>query len=210
MIGIGLAGDHQLLRMGLRQLLAQHQDMQIVFDAGSEQLFDALGRLGPPHLLLFDLSLPGCSGVELLRRLHARWPQLPVLMLSLGIDPPQAITLLRQGAAGYVSSGGDAAEIAQAVRTVARGRRYITGAIAELLAATLSHPGQPLLHELLSEREFQVFLRLAEGRTLTQVAAGMALSVKTVSTYRTRVMEKMGLQSNSDLTYYALKHGLRQ
>ena len=136
--------------------------------------------------------------------------ELPVLILSGFPEAHYATTLLRQGASGYLNKECDPDEIVKAIRTVARGRKYITPAVAELLADSLGADADKLPHDLLSEREFQVFLRLAKGETIGHMADSMSLSVKTVSTYRTRVMEKMKLASNSDLTYYALKNGLIQ
>ncbi len=159
-------------------------------------------------VILLDISMPGQSGVEALLAIRARAPALPVLILSGFPEEHYAVTLLRQGASGYLSKAGDPEEIAAAIRTVVRGRRYITAAVGEHLAAGLGDADELAPHDRLSEREFQVFLRLAQGETVGGMALGLSLSVKTVSTYRTRLMEKMGLASNSDLTYYALKHGL--
>jgi len=161
-------------------------------------------------VLLMDLSMPDQSGVEALAAIKARFPDLAVLILSGFPETHYATTLLRQGASGYLNKECDPEEIATAIRTVARGRRYITPAVAEILADNAAGAGEQLAHEALSERELQVFLRLAKGETIGHMADSMCLSVKTVSTYRTRVLEKLKLQSNSDLTYYALKHGLIQ
>ena len=142
---------------------------------------------------------------------QARAPELPVLILSGFPEEHYATTLLRHGASGYLNKECDPEEIVKAIRTVFRGRKYITPAVAEMLADGLGGGNvDKLPHEQLSEREFQVFLRLAKGETIGHMADSMSLSVKTVSTYRTRVMEKMKLASNSDLTYYALKNGLIQ
>ena len=154
--------------------------------------------------------MPDQSGVDALAAIKAREPNLPVLILSGYPEAHYATTLLRQGASGYLNKECDPEEIVRAIRTVFRGRKYITPAVAELLADGLGGQSDKPLHEQLSEREFQVFLRLAKGETISHMADSMALSVKTVSTYRTRVMEKMALASNSDLTYYALKNGLIQ
>jgi DNA-binding NarL/FixJ family response regulator len=154
--------------------------------------------------------MPDQSGVDALAAIKARAPDLPVLILSGFPEEHYATTLLRQGAAGYLNKECDPEEIVKAIRTVYRGRKYITAGVAELLADGLGGGTDKPAHEQLSEREFQVFLRLAKGETIGHMANSMSLSVKTVSTYRTRVMEKMKLESNSDLTYYALKNGLIQ
>jgi len=155
-----------------------------------------------------DLSMPDQSGVDALAGIKARAPDLPVLILSGFPEEHYATTLLRQGASGYLNKDCDPEEIAKAIRTVHRGRKYITAGVAELLAEGLGGAGDKPAHEQLSEREFQVFLKLATGETAGSIAEHLSLSVKTVSTYRSRLMEKMNLASNSDLTYYALKNQL--
>ena len=170
-----------------------------------------LVRKGEVDVLLMDLSMPDQSGIDALAAVKARAPDLPVLILSGFPEEHYATTLLRHGASGYLNKECDPEEIVKAIRTVFRGRKYITPAVAEMLADGLGGGNvDKLPHEQLSEREFQVFLRLAKGETIGHMADSMSLSVKTVSTYRTRVMEKMKLASNSDLTYYALKNGLIQ
>ena len=160
--------------------------------------------------MLMDISMPDQSGVDALQSIKARFPDLAVLILSGFPEAHYATTLLRQGASGYLNKECDPEEIVNAIRTVFRGRRYISPAVAELLADNAAGGVERAGHELLSERELQVFLRLAKGETIGNMALAMFLSVKTVSTYRTRVLEKLKLASNSDLTYYALKNGLIQ
>ncbi len=171
-------------------------------------------RGGGIDVVLMDIAMPDQSGVDTLATIKARAPELPVLILSGFAEAHYATTLLRQGASGYLNKDCDPEEIVKAIRTVARGRKYISAGVAERLAEGLAEGldggGDKPAHEQLSERELQVFLRLAKGETIGHMAESMSLSVKTVSTYRTRVMEKMGLASNSDLTYYALKNGLIQ
>jgi DNA-binding NarL/FixJ family response regulator len=154
--------------------------------------------------------MPEHGGVDALQAIKARFPDLHVLILSGFPEAQYATTLLRHGASGYLNKECAPEEIVNAIRTVARGRRYISPAVAELLADGAVGEAERPLHELLSERELQVFLRLAKGETIGHMAENMFLSVKTVSTYRTRVLEKLKLSSNSDLTYYALKNGLIQ
>ena len=210
MIRIALVDDHAVVRAGLRQFLADHVDLRVVAEAANGQQALDIVRQEIADVLLLDISMPGQSGVDALRAIKARAPALPVLILSGFPEEHYATTLLRQGAAGYLNKDCDPEEIVKAIRTVARGRKYITAGVAERLADGLGAGGDRPLHEQLSERELQVFLRLAKGETISHMADSMSLSVKTVSTYRTRVMEKMKLESNSDLTYYALKNGLIQ
>lgn len=207
MIKIVIVDDHAIVRAGLREHFADELDMRVTGEAANGREALNLVRAGEVDVVLMDLSMPDQSGVDALAAIKARAPDLPVLILSGFPEEHYAVTLLRKGASGYLNKDCDPDDIIKAVRTVYRGRRYISANVAELLADDHTD-GSKLPHELLSEREFQVFLRLAKGETIGHIAEGMSLSVKTVSTYRTRVMEKMNLQSNSDLTYYAMKNGL--
>jgi two-component system, NarL family, invasion response regulator UvrY len=209
MIRVGIVDDHGIVRNGLRQFLSEEVDLRITGEACNGREALELARGGEVDVLLLDISMPDQGGVDALAAIKARFPQLPVLILSGFPEAQYATALLRQGASGYLNKDCDPNDIATAIRTVALGRRYITPAVAEMLADGLSGEDRPA-HELLSERELQVFLRLAQGQTVGQMAESMFLSVKTVSTYRTRVLEKLKLQTNSDLTYYALKNGLIQ
>jgi DNA-binding NarL/FixJ family response regulator len=210
MIRIAIVDDHALVRAGLRQFFADQIDFSVVAEAASGREAVDIVRKGEVDVIVLDIGMPDQSGVDALAAIRARAPDLPVLILSGYAEEHYATTLLRQGASGYLNKDCDPDEIVRAIRTVARGRRYITAGVAERLAEGLGASGDQPLHEQLSERELQVFLRLAKGETVGHIAEGMSLSVKTVSTYRTRVMEKMHLASNSDLTYYALKNGLIQ
>ncbi len=210
MIRIAIADDHAVVRAGLRQFLSEHDDLSVVAECASgRELMDAV-RAGEVDVVLLDIAMPDQNGVDLLLAIKARVPALPVLMLSGYPEEHYATTLLRQGAAGYLSKDTDPEEIVQAIRTAVAGRRYITPVVAEQLAAGLGSNAEQKPHERLSERELQVFLHLARGETVGQLAEHLSLSVKTVSTYRSRVLEKMALGSNSELTYYALKNGLLQ
>ena len=211
MIRIALVDDHPMVRAGLRQFFSDQVDFTVVAEAASGREALDIVRKGEVDVIVLDISMPGQSGVDALAAIRAREPDLPVLILSGFPEEHYAITMLRQGASGYLNKDCDPDEIVKAIRTVARGRKYITPGVAERLAEGLGGAaGDKPAHELLSERELQVFLRLAKGETIGHMADSMSLSVKTVSTYRTRIMEKMQLASNSDLTYYALKNGLIQ
>ncbi len=208
MIRIAIVDDHAMVRAGLRQFFADQVDFRVVAEAANGRDAMDIVRAGGVDVVVMDISMPGQSGVDTLAAIKAREPGLAVLILSGFAEEHYATTLLRQGASGYLNKDCDPEEIVKAIRTVARGRKYISAGVAERLADGLDGSGDQLAHEQLSERELQVFLRLARGETIGHMADSMSLSVKTVSTYRTRVMEKMGLASNSDLTYYALKNGL--
>jgi two-component system invasion response regulator UvrY len=210
MIRIAIVDDHATVRAGLRQFFAEQPDFAIAGEAATGREALDIVRQAEVDVVVMDIAMPGQSGVDVLAANKARAPELPVLILSSYAEEHYATTLLRQGASGYLNKDCDPEEIVKAIRTVYRGRKYITAGVAELLADGLGGGGDKPPHEQLSEREFQVFLRLAKGETIGHMANSMSLSVKTVSTYRTRVMEKMKLESNSDLTYYALKNGLIQ
>ena len=210
MIRIGIADDHAIVRDGLRRFLSDNVDLRVTGEACNGREALELARGGDIDVLLMDISMPDQSGVDALVAIKARYPELPVLVLSGFPESHYATTLLRQGASGYLNKECDPEEIATAIRTVFRGRKYISAAVAELLADGLAGNSDKPAHDQLSERELQVFLRLAQGETIGNMAKAMFLSVKTVSTYRTRVLEKLKLTSNSDLTYYALKNGLIQ
>ncbi|HMS05097.1 MAG TPA: response regulator transcription factor [Burkholderiaceae bacterium] len=208
MIKVGIVDDHAIVRAGLRQFLSEQVDVRVAGEAASGREAIDLVREVELDVLIMDLSMPGQSGIDALGMIRAKAPDLGVLILSGYPEEHYATNLIRQGASGYLNKECDPLEILNAVRTIAMGRRYISPAVAELLAQQLGKKEDVAPHEQLSDREFQVFLRLAKGETAGNVAQALSLSVKTVSTYRTRVMEKMSLQSNSDLTYYALKNGL--
>jgi DNA-binding NarL/FixJ family response regulator len=210
MIRIAIVDDHAMVRAGLRQFFADQPDFEVVAEAANGREALDIVRGGEVDVVLLDISMPGQNGVDTLAAIRARAPDLPVLILSGFDEAHYATTLLRMGASGYLNKDCDPEEIVKAIRTVNRGRKYVSGTLAERLAEGLSTGDDRPAHEQLSERELQVFLRLARGETIGHMAEGLCLSVKTVSTYRSRVMEKMQLASNSDLTYYALKNGLIQ
>lgn len=208
MIRIGIVDDHAIVRAGLRQFLSEHVDLRVEGEAASGREAIDLVRTTELDVLLMDLSMPGQSGIDALAMIRAKAPDVGILILSGYPEEHYAVNLIRQGASGYLNKSCEPSEIVEAIRTIALGKRYITSAVAELLAQQLGRKEDAPPHEQLSEREFQVFLKLAKGETAGGIAESLSLSVKTVSTYRTRLMEKMGLNSNSDLTYYALKNGL--
>ncbi len=208
MIKVGIVDDHAIVRTGLRQFFADHVDLRVAGEAASGREAIDLVRNEEVDVLIMDLSMPGQSGIDALAMLRAKAPDMGILILSGYPEAHYAVQLIRQGASGYLNKDCEPLEIVEAVRTIALGKRYITPAVADLLAQQLGKKGSAAPHEELSDREFQVFLKLAKGETASRIAEELSLSVKTVSTYRTRLMEKMGLSSNSDLTYYALKNKL--
>ena len=207
-IRVVIVDDHPVVRAGLRQFLSQDPACSVVAEAGDGRTALDIVRRGGVDVVLLDIDMPGLGGIDVLAAIRARAPTLPVLIVSGFAELDYAPMLLRLGASGYLSKSSSAAELLQAVHTVCRGRKYVSPAVAERLAEGLGHDGEGPAHEQLSERELQVFLRLAQGETIGRLADGLCLSVKTVSTYRSRVMEKMHLASNSELTRYAMTNGL--
>ena len=208
MIRIGIVDDHAFVRAGLRNFFADQVDLRVVGEAANGREAIDLVRTHEMDVLLMDLAMPGQSGLDVLAMIRAKVPDVGIPILSGYPEEHYAMTLIRQGASGYLNKECDPSEIVEAIRTIALGKRYITRTVADLLAQQLGRKEDVPAHEQLSEREFQVFLKLARGETAGDVAKSLSLSVKTVSTYRTRLMEKMALASNSDLTYYALKNRL--
>jgi two-component system invasion response regulator UvrY len=207
-VKIGLVDDHPILRAGLRQFLSEYVDLRVVGEAASGREAIDLVRTTPLDVLVMDLSMPGQSGIDALAMIRSKAPDVGILILSGYPEEQYATNLIRQGASGYLNKECEPTEIVNAIRTIALGRRYLSASVAEMLANQLNRKEAGPLHEQLSEREFQVFLKLAKGETPGDIAKSLSLSVKTVSTYRTRLLEKMMLDSNSDLTYYALKNKL--
>jgi len=208
MIKIGIVDDHAIVRTGLKDFFSQHVDLRVVGEAASGREAIDLVRSTEIDVLVMDLSMPGQSGIDAIAMIRAKAPDMGILILSGYPEEHYAMNLIRQGASGYLNKECEPMEIVEAIRTISLGRRYITPAVADLLARQLDQKSDVAPHEQLSEREFQVFLKLAAGETAGRIAEHLSLSVKTVSTYRSRLMEKMNLSSNSDLTYYALKNKL--
>jgi DNA-binding NarL/FixJ family response regulator len=207
-VKVGIVDDHSIVRSGLRQFLSEMVDLRVVGEAASGREAIDLVRTTEMDVMIMDLSMPGQSGIDALAMIRAKAPDVGILILSGYPEEQYAVNLIRQGASGYLNKECEPIEIVNAIRTIALGRRYISPSVAELIAQQLNRKEGSAAHDLLSEREFQVFLKLAKGETAGDIAEALSLSVKTVSTYRTRLMEKMGLASNSDLTYYALKNKL--
>ena len=208
MIRVAIVDDHAVLRAGLRQFLCEVGDMEVVAECANAREALEVARAGRADVMLLDIAMPGQSGVDAMLGIRARAPDLPVLIYSSFPSARYALPLMRQGANGYLYKGCDPAEIVIAIRKLARGKPYISSELAEQLAATLDGAAKPSPHTRLNQREFQVFLRLARGESVGAMTRSMSLSMKSVSSYRTRVMDKLGFESNSQLTYYAMKAGL--
>jgi two-component system, NarL family, invasion response regulator UvrY len=203
-----LVDDHNIVRQGLRNLIALESDLEVAGEASSGVEALKLVRNNNYDVVVLDISMPDKNGVDTLHDLKHISPDLPVLILSGYAEEQYALNLIRSGCKGYLSKDADSEEIIKAIRTIAGGKRYISAELAELMSNELSHPSEKLLHETLSDREFQVFFKLAGGLSPTEIANELNISIKTVSTYRTRILEKMSLKTNADLTYYAIKNEL--
>jgi len=208
MLRIAIVDDHQIVRAGFREMLADELGFEFPFEAASgEEALQGL-RQHETDVLLLDLSLPGQSGVDVLRAARQRYDKLRILVLSGFPEDRYALAMIRNGADGYLCKDCTREELVNAIRTVAHGRRYLSPRTAELLAQELTGGGASAPHEKLSDRELQVFLRLARGESVSDIAEILHLSVKTVSTYRSRLLEKLDVSSNAELATYALRHGL--
>ena len=203
-----IADDHAIVREGLRRVLAGEPAFAIAGEARDGHEVLAAVRAGGFEVLLLDLSMPGRSGIDLLRQVKSERPELRVLVLSMHAEEQYAVRAIRAGASGYLTKDTAATQLVAALRKIAAGGLFITPAAAEALALGLQSPGEELAHKRLSDREYEIFLLLAGGASVTGIAERLHLSVKTVSTHKTHVLEKMGLASLADLVRYAVAHKL--
>lgn len=205
-----IADDHAVVRAGFRQFLEADSSITVIGEAatGSETL-DQL-RKQAWDMVLLDIHMPDRSGLDILRHIQTGHPSVKVLVMSGLPEQQYAVNVLRAGASGYLSKDSAPEELMKAVRMVLAGRRYVSAALAEMLAADLGGDPDKPMHARLSTREFQIFCKLAAGRGVSDIALELSLSVKTVSTYRSRILEKMNFRANADITSYALRNGLIQ
>jgi two-component system invasion response regulator UvrY len=203
-----LCDDHALIRRGIRDTLAEQPDMQIVGEAGEYGELRTLLRTTTCDVLVLDINMPGRSGLDVLHALKDEGSPIRVLIVSMYPEDQYALRALRGGAYGYVNKGGDTAQIVTAVRMVAQGRKYITAEMAQMLVESLTTPAPEAAHDKLSDRELQTLTMIASGKRLSDIAEQLSLSPKTVSVYRARVLEKLGLTNNSELTVYAIRNEL--
>jgi DNA-binding NarL/FixJ family response regulator len=210
-IRVILCDDHALIRRGIRDTLADCVDIEVVGEAGDYgELRALLHKLGdkPCDVLVLDINMPGRSGLDVLHVLKDEGAAIRTLIVSMYPEDQYAIRALKAGAFGYVNKGGDPALLVQAVRTVAQGRKYVTPEIAQMLVESLTTPATEAAHQKLSDRELQTLVMIASGKRLSDIAEELNLSPKTVSVYRARVLEKLALANNSELTVYAIRNGL--
>ncbi len=208
MIRVVIADDHQILREGLKQLLQAAGDLEVVGEAGDG--FEVLDRVRREEfdVLLLDMSMPGKSGVELIKQVKAEKPKLRILVLSMHEEHQYAVRAIRAGASGYLTKESAASQLVAAIRKVGGGGAYITPEFAERLAQDAMPHAQGPLHASLSDREFEVFHMLVDGMSVNEIASRLHLSAKTISTHKARLMEKLGVDSTADLVHYAVRHKL--
>ncbi len=207
-MNIIVCDDHPIVREGLARIMGAEADVASVHEADCAQRLLDLVRDRPCDLVVLDVSLPGRGGLDVLRQLRQERPRLPVLMLSVHAADQYAVRALRAGASGYLTKDLAPEELIKAIRAVTKGHKYLTSDVAERLAHDLQQPADRPRHELLSEREFEVFVLIAAGRTVKEIAGELCLSDKTISTYRTRILEKLDLKSNAELVRYGVREGL--
>jgi DNA-binding NarL/FixJ family response regulator len=203
-----IVDDHAVVREGFKKIIDSTDDLEAAGEAGTAGEALALINEHKFDVVMLDISLPDANVLETVAALRRRTPELPILIVSMHPEDQYAVNLLRAGASGFFAKAGEANDLVAAVRLVASGRKYVSPTLAEALALEATGAAQEPPHRQLSNREFQVFIGLAASKTVTHLAEEMCLSVKTVSTYRTRVLEKMNLVRNADLTAYALRHNL--
>jgi DNA-binding NarL/FixJ family response regulator len=208
MIRLIIADDHPIVRQGLKEIVAAESDIVLVGEAGSAQEVIELVRKQRPDVVVLDINLPDRSGLDVLKELKHEIPKLPILVLSVQPEDQFGLRALRAGAAGYMTKETVPEELIKAVRKIVRGGKYLTQTLAEQLAFHVENDTKKPLHETLSDREYQVMALIVSGKTVTQIAEELHLSVKTVSTYRTRIFEKITVGSNAELTRYAIRNRL--
>ena len=208
MIRVVLCDDHAMVRRGIRDTLSEAIDIQITGESGSYVEVREMLRSAPCDVLVLDLNLPGRGGMEVLASLRETNSPTRVLIVSMFAEDQYAIRCLRAGAHGYLNKAGDPADLINAVRAIAQGRKFVTPAVSELLVDSLATPGTEALHTTLSEREMQTLTKIASGKKLSDIAEELMLSPKTVSVYRSRLLDKLRLANNAELTVYAIRNEL--
>lgn len=208
MIRILIADDHTIVREGLKQILAETPDMIVADEARNGQ--EVLNKVWKNEydVVLLDISMPGRSGLDVLKQLKGERPKLPILILSMYSEEQYAMRALRAGASGYMTKESAPDELIEAIRKVSQGRKYVSPSLAEKLAISLEVGEEKPPHEMLSDREYQVMCMIASGKTIKEIAEEISLSVKTISTYRSRILEKLSLKTNAAITHYAVQNRL--
>ncbi|HSU89490.1 MAG TPA: response regulator transcription factor [Terriglobia bacterium] len=208
MIKVVVVDDHAVVREGLKRIIAENVGMMVSGEAADGHEAMLVIKSEPCDVVLLDITMPNKNGLDVLKELHAESPRLPVLVLSMHGEDQYAIRVLRAGAAGYLTKDSAPAKLVQAIRKVVRGGKYVSPTLAERLVFDLGTDSDKAPHEVLSDREYQVLCMISSGKTVTQIAEELSLSVKTISTYRVRILEKLKMKNNAEITRYAIKEGL--
>jgi two-component system invasion response regulator UvrY len=208
MIKVVVVDDHAVVREGLKRIISENPGMEVTGEAGDGIEAMKVIQGAPCDVVVLDITMPNKSGLDVLKQLHQESPQLPILVLSMHSEDQYAVRVLRAGASGYLTKESAPARLVQAIRKVVRGGRYVSRTLAEKLAFNLNSDSTKAPHEILSDREYQVLCMIALGKTVTMIAEELDLSVKTISTYRVRLLEKLGMKNNAELTRYAIKQSL--
>ncbi len=203
-----IADDHPVVRVGLRQILAEDPQIEVTGEASNFQDVISFVWKNECDIVLLDLSMPGMDGLDAVKELKQMKPELKILIVSIYPEEQYAVRALKAGASGYLTKESAPEELTKAVRKVATGGKYISPTLADILATKISKEREGPLHESLSDREYEVMIMLAKGKTLKEIARELSLSIKTVSTYRSRILRKMGFKNNAQITLYAVKNGL--
>ncbi|HOB45666.1 MAG TPA: response regulator transcription factor [Zoogloea sp.] len=209
-IRVLIADDHAIVRQGLRQILSDTPDLTVAGEAENGVQAVQMVRNGEWDVVLMDVSMPDRNGIDALKLIKKEFPRLPVLILSMYPEEQYAIRALKAGASGYLTKQSAPELLVTAIRQVASGKKYVSPSLAEELANAIGEDSERLPHEKLSDREYQTLCMIASGKTPAEIAEALNLSVKTVSVYRARLLEKMNLRNNAELTHYGLKHGLAE
>jgi two-component system invasion response regulator UvrY len=207
MIKVLIADDHAIVRQGLKQILAEATEISVTGEAANGVDAARLARTGDYDVVVLDVSMPDRNGLDVLKQIKKDAPQLPVLMLSMHPEDQLGVRSIKEGAAGYLSKQSAPEQLIAAIQQVASGRKYISSLLAEQLANAIGG-GDAALHDTLSTREYQTLCMIASGKTLTAVGESLKISVKTVSVYRARLLEKMHMKNNAEITHYAIRHNL--
>lgn len=207
MVRILIGDDHAIVRRGLKQIVEESSEMTVDEAKNGQEVLEKTRTINY-DILVLDISLPDRSGLDILKHLKNVKPDLPILILSIHPEEQYAVRVLRAGAAGYLSKDSASDELMAAIHKVSQGGKYVTASLAEKLAFDLEKTTKTALHETLSDREFQVMCMIASGKTVKEIAESLCLSVKTISTYRTRILDKMGMKNNAQITHYAIKNQL--
>ena len=208
MIKILIADDHAIVREGLKQIIRETSDMVVADEASTAQ--EVLEKVwkNDYDVVLLDISMPGRSGLDILKQLKSQRPELPILILTIHPEEQYAVRVLRAGASGYLTKESAPDELIKAIRKVSMGRKYVSSTLAEKLATEVDIVSEKPLHQALSDREYEVMCMIASGKTVKEIAEELCLSIKTISTYRSRILEKMKMKSNAELIHYAIQNRL--